>query len=187
MATNTAEVTFRVVDPLTVPKVAVIALCPAATPLASPLTAIVATVATEGVQLTELVRFCWLPSLKVPVAVNCCVVPAAMVGLAGVTVMEESVAVVTVKPVDPCAEPSEAEIVVFPLATEVAIPPGLTVATPVFELLQLAELVKSWMLVSLYVPAALNCWESPGASEEFAGLTAIDCRVGLHIPPLKAL
>src|SRR5208283_5006973 len=51
-------------------------------------------VATEGadeVQVADEVRFCLLPSLKVPVAVNCCWVPAAIDGLAGVTATDTRV------------------------------------------------------------------------------------------------
>ena len=55
------------------------------TPFARPPAAIVATLVLEEDQATELVRFCVLPSLNVPVAVNCWVSPAAKVGVAGVT------------------------------------------------------------------------------------------------------
>jgi hypothetical protein len=52
---------------------------------------IVATVVAEELQLTDVVRFCVLPSLYVPVAVNCRVVPATIEGLVGVTASEVSV------------------------------------------------------------------------------------------------
>lgn len=60
------------------------------TPFARPLAAIVATLVLEEDQVTELVRFCVLPSLYVPVAVNCWVSPAAKEGLAGVTATDFS-------------------------------------------------------------------------------------------------
>ena len=46
--------------------------------------------------MTELVRFCVLPSLKVPVAVNCWVSPTATEGFAGVTATDFSVGAATV-------------------------------------------------------------------------------------------
>ena len=43
---------------------------PAARPVARPLGLMLALVVLEEFQVTEFVRFCVLPSLKVPVAVN---------------------------------------------------------------------------------------------------------------------
>ena len=63
---------------------------PAARLLASPAALIVATLAAEELQLTKAVKFSVLPSLKTPVAVNCSMLPAAMEGFTGVTVMETS-------------------------------------------------------------------------------------------------
>jgi hypothetical protein len=68
----------------------------------------------EELQVTVGVRFCCVPSLKVPVAVNCCVVPMTMVGLAGVTEIDVRVAVFTVTSVDPLIEPEVAVIVAGP-------------------------------------------------------------------------
>jgi hypothetical protein len=48
---------------------------PPATPEARPEVLIVATEVLEDAQVTWLLRFCVLPSLYVPVAVNCCVAP----------------------------------------------------------------------------------------------------------------
>ena len=67
-------------------------------------------------------RFSVLPSLNVPVAVNCCLFPAAIVGAAGVTAIETSVAGVTVKVVEPFNGPEVAVIVVVPAATLLARP-----------------------------------------------------------------
>ena len=67
--------------------------------------------ATDGLleaQVTELVRFCVVPSLKVPVAVNCSVFPMAIEGFAGVTAMDANVAGVTVSVVLPETEPEVA-------------------------------------------------------------------------------
>ena len=56
----------------------------------------VATLVLEEDQVTELVRFCVLPSLNVPVAVNCWVSPAAKEGVAGVTATDFRVGTTTV-------------------------------------------------------------------------------------------
>jgi len=55
-----------------------------------------------------------VPSLKFPVAVNCCVDPKLMLGLAGRTVMEASVAPVTVSGAVAVTEPNVAVIVDCP-------------------------------------------------------------------------
>jgi len=78
------------------------------------------TVAAEGVldcHSTWAVRFWVELSVYTPVAVNCCVVPSAMLGLAGVTWIVTRVAGVTVSRVDPETPPSEAVIVTEPAAT----------------------------------------------------------------------
>lgn len=66
---------------------------PAATPVAKPPLAIVATPVVTEVHVATLVRSCVLLSELIPVAVNCCVPPATTDGVAGVTAMEDSVGV----------------------------------------------------------------------------------------------
>ena len=66
---------------------AVISLVPAQTPVASPEASIVAA-AAELAQVALDVRSAVLLSLKVPVAVNCCVAPSWMEALTGVTEMD---------------------------------------------------------------------------------------------------
>jgi hypothetical protein len=63
-------VTVRVQELLIDPEAALIVAVPPPTPVASPLPLIAATAALEELQVTEFVRFCVLPSVKVPVAVN---------------------------------------------------------------------------------------------------------------------
>ena len=86
----------NVVTPLTAPRVAMMLVEPAATAWAWPcvpeVLLIVATPIEDELQVTELVRFFVVLSLYVPVAVNCCVLPEAIVGVAGVTVIETSAA-----------------------------------------------------------------------------------------------
>ena len=64
--------------------------CPLPSP--DPPLVIVATAVLVELHVTELVRFCVLLSLYVPVAVYCWVVPLAMEALAGVTASDTSVA-----------------------------------------------------------------------------------------------
>jgi hypothetical protein len=80
---------------------------PAPTPVAKPALVIVVAAVFVEVQVTELVRFREPPSLKNPVAVNCCVVPLAIEALAGVTVIETSTDV-TVRLVEPLIDPKAA-------------------------------------------------------------------------------
>jgi len=77
-----------------------------------------------------------LPSLKVPLAVNCRLVPFSIRGLAGFTVIAVRCAVEIVSPVDPLTEPSAALIVVLPVATLDAKPCALMVAAEGLEELQ---------------------------------------------------
>ena len=86
--TSVAAVMVRVVEAAMEPEVAVIVPIPNALLAASPwLPAVLLTVArvgtTEKLQVTRLVTSCVLPSVKIPVAVSCCVVPAAIDGLGG--------------------------------------------------------------------------------------------------------
>ena len=62
---------------------------PAATPVYKPLVVVltVATLALDVYQFTDDVKFWVLLSLYVPVATNCSVAPAEILGLAGVTAM----------------------------------------------------------------------------------------------------
>jgi hypothetical protein len=81
------------VDPLIPPDEAMMEGRPGAAALASPELLIDAEVASEEVHVTVEVMSAMLPSLKAPAAANCCVAPAAMVVLVGVTAMDFNVAV----------------------------------------------------------------------------------------------
>jgi hypothetical protein len=70
MLVKTAVVTVRTAELLTEPDNAVIVVWPGAKPVARPLPLIVATDGVEELQLTDVVRFCELPSLNDPVAMN---------------------------------------------------------------------------------------------------------------------
>ena len=96
---------MRIVNPETLPDVAVIVAVPIATVLALPLVPaallMVATDIADELQTTEAVKSCVVVTEKVPVAVNCRVAPKTMLGLVGVTAMEKRVAGVTVRVVEP--------------------------------------------------------------------------------------
>ncbi len=70
---STAAVTVNVAEPLIVPEVAVIVEVPGAMLVASPPLLTVAIELADDVQAAVLVRFCVVPLLYVPVAVNGCV------------------------------------------------------------------------------------------------------------------
>ena len=83
-------------------------------------------------------------------AVNCWVVPLAMLGLAGVTAIDCSTAAVTVSTVEPVTPPSVALIVEVPGATRgrQARPAALIVATEVVAEAQVTWLVRSCVELS---------------------------------------
>ena len=70
MLVKTAVVTVRTAELVIDPDVAVIVVWPAEDEVARPLVLIVATDGVEEFQVTEVERFCVLPSLNAPVAVN---------------------------------------------------------------------------------------------------------------------
>ena len=106
-----------------------------------------------------------LPSVNIPVAVNCCVVPRAMDGLGGFTVIETSAATLTVRVVDAEIDPIVAEMLELPVATLVASPwlPAalLIVATKTSDEAHCTELVMPCVLPSVKVPVAANCCVVP--------------------------
>ena len=129
-------------------------------------------VATEGVadaQVTWLVRFCVELSEKVPVAVNCCGLPLgdARVGRRHRDRLQAPPAV-TVSTVEPVTPPSVALIVDVPVATPVARPAAVIVATAGVADAQVTWLVRFCVELSEKVPVAVNC----------CGLPLGDARVG---------
>ena len=87
-----------------------------------------------------------------PVAVNCRLVPFAILGLVGVTAIDVSVAAVTVRVVVPLTAPRVAVIVVEPSATAVALPLSAAlemVAVAVDDEVQVTAAVKGWVLLSV--------------------------------------
>ena len=81
-------------------------------------------------------------------AVNCCVLPAATDGFAGVTAMELRAGAVTAREVLPETAPSVAMMVVLPVATAVAKPEELMVAAALLVEDQVTLAVRSWVELS---------------------------------------
>src|SRR5271154_5542830 len=172
-----AAVTVSTVEPGIDAHVAVMVEVPTAAPLASPDALIVAMVVVPEDQVTLDVRFCVVPSLNVPVAVNCCVAPLVIEGCAGATVIDCTVAAVTVRTVEPLIAPDVALIVEVPTPAPVARPAVVIVAVVVVPDDQVTVDVRFWVEPSLNVPVAVNCWVLPLVIDGFAGVTAIDCSV----------
>lgn len=136
-------------------------MLPPATAFANPAVGVaVLTVAAAGfeeLQVTVPVRFCVLLSLKVPVAMNCSVVPTAIDGFPGVTTIETR-AGTTVRLEDPLIEPRLAVTAhAPPLFPAVTSPPEATVQMLGVEDDHWADAVRSCVLLSLYVPTAFIC------------------------------
>ena len=108
-----------------------------------------ATVADVELHVAVDERFCVLPSVKVPVAVNCCVFPMKREPVAGVTAMDTKAGAVTVRVVEPVKPPELAEIVLVPCARLVARPPALTVATVGADEVQVGAVVKLFVVPSV--------------------------------------
>ena len=83
--TRAADVTVSDALPLTPDDVALMVVEPTAMLVAMPVLEMVATLVFDELQVAELVRFLVLPSLYLPVAVNCWPTPAATEGVPGVT------------------------------------------------------------------------------------------------------
>jgi hypothetical protein len=173
--TNCAEETVSPVDPLTDPKPALMVVVPVAALLARPCALIMAAVGLDDVHVTVVVMSCVLLSLNVPVAVNCFVVPTAILEFAGVTVIETNEAAVTVSEAVPLTVPE--------VAVKLAVPVPVLVANPVLSILATeveeedhATEGSNCVLPSSKLPTALNCNVVPRAMDGVAGVTAMPTR-----------
>jgi hypothetical protein len=129
-----------------------------------------------------------LASLKVPVAVNCCRVPAAAEGFAGVTASETKVPVPTVSVVVPITPEAVAEMVTDPPFLPWAIPDPRREATLGFEDFQEIPLRFVATLASLKVPLAVNFMDVPFAILGLAGFTVIETKCAVEtVSPVEPL
>lgn len=153
---------------------------PELTALAKPELLIVATVAMDEVQVTCVVRLIVLPSLNVPVAVNCFVPPMGTVGLAGVMFIDVIVALDTVSVVGGVLTTlaNTAVMDVVPGVTPVARPNCPEVlpmeATEGWLEAQVTLVVRFCVLWSAKVPVALNCTATPSGTSAGDGVTAME-------------
>ena len=108
-----------------------------------------------------------------------------MIRLTGVTVMEDRAAEFTVRVILPEIFPEVAVRATVPLATEVARPLLLTVATAALEDLQATSVVISWLFPSENVPEAANCCVTPTGMLGLAGV--IDIETSLVVRPTLPL
>lgn len=102
-----------------------------------------------------------------------------MLGLAGVTAIDCSVAAVTVSVVFPEILAMVAVMSDDPAAALLARPLAVIVATAVVPEVQMTEDVMSCVVPSEYEPVALNGSAIPTATLGLAGVTAIDSRVAV--------
>jgi hypothetical protein len=114
------------------------------------------------------------------VAVNCWVAPKVKLGLVGITDIEMRVAEFTVRVANPVIPCKPAPMLAVPVATAVARPLPLMVATDVFDEPQETWAVISWFVPSEFVPIAINCWVAPAGMLGVAGVTVM---VDRPLPP----
>jgi hypothetical protein len=148
MEVSVGEPTVMPVDPDIVPRVALIVVDPAATAVADPMLSIDTSEVSADTHVTCALMSWELPSLRVPVAVNCCVVFTTSEVFAGSTAIEVKIGL-TVMLFDPLTVPTDAVIVVLPVLKAVAKPELLIVATLLELELQIAFAVRSLLLPSL--------------------------------------
>jgi hypothetical protein len=119
---------------------------------------------------------CVVPSLKVPVAANCLLLPADAVAAAGVIASDTSVPVPTVRLVLPVMPDAVAKIVTVPPFLPWAMPLERMEAILGFE--DFHEMPARFVatLPSLKLPLAVNLSDVPFAILGFVGLTVIDTR-----------
>ncbi len=155
--TRVAEVTVSVVEPLSMPMVAVIVVEPDATEVAAWLVASsVATVVVLEVQVASLDTSETVPSENVPVAVKGTVTATPTVGLVGESAIETRLAEVTVSCAVPVTEALEAVIVLLPAASPVATPVLAILPVVGLDEVHVAVAVTSCVVPSLNVTTAWN-------------------------------
>src|SRR5580658_7837130 len=99
------------------PETTVIVAVPVPALVARPAALTIATAAGDERHCTVEVRFCVVPSAKVPVAPNCCVVPSGIDGFSGLIAIDTSAAGVTVSTAEALTVPTAMETEVDPVPT----------------------------------------------------------------------
>lgn len=168
-----------------VPEVAVIVAFPIPIVLVSPPTT-VAMLMLEELHVTVELVFCVVPSVYVPVAVNCSCSPFASVTLTGVMPSETSAAGFTVRLAVPVKFWLAALMLALPVARAEASPLDVMLAIAVFPEVQATREVRSSVLPSENCPVALNCWLVPLGIDGALGetVTPVSCGSGGgELPP----
>ena len=137
-----------------------------------------AIVAFATFHAATLVRSCVLLSLKVPIALSCRLVPKTKDELVGEIAIAVRIGFVTTRFVEATTDPEAAVTVVPPVASPVAKPPPLTVATPGADDVQLTRPVTFCVLPSVKVAKALNCCVVPSGIAALAGVMVRATRAG---------
>ena len=114
--------------------------------------------------------------MKVPVAVNACVIPAGIDVLDAWTAIDATVSCFTASVAEPDLGPKAAVIVVEPAFKAVARPRLSMVTTFGLAEVQLTELVRVCLLPSLNLPVAWTCCFVPAANGGGGRTTVIDVR-----------
>src|SRR5205807_1724453 len=178
--TSAAAFTTNVACALTEPELMPIVVVPVVSVLASPavptVLLIVATLAAVELQCPLGVRSCVVPSVNVPVAVNCCGLPSGTVASGGLIAIDTSVAAVTVSRVELLMAPELAVTVAVPIPVLCASPALLIVAVETVSDDQVAVLVRSCVLPSVNVPVTVKGCVVPSAMEGLAGVVARETR-----------
>ncbi|HUI67458.1 MAG TPA: hypothetical protein VL087_04555 [Nitrospirota bacterium] len=178
---STAGVTVSVADDeVTESDIAVIAVKPKSTAVASPVLLTAAIVVLDELQIADFVKSCMLLQTNVPVAVNCCVVPLGILAFPGTTAIDDTWDEVNVA--GPEVTPSKVAVMsakplLFGVAVASPCEPNklLTVATAVSDEVHDANDVKFCTVLFTRVPVAANCWLVPGAMHGgLVGVTVIE-------------
>ncbi len=170
--------------------VAVIVVVPAPAAVASPCVPaellIVATRLLEEVHVAFDVIFCLVPSENVPVTVNCCVAPLAIVTPVGDIDIETRSGAVTVTDVAPDIPPNVAVTIAKPSAAAVTDPLPFTVMIPAGAAVHAAKFVKFCVAFPERVPVAVNCRAVPAISSGLTGVTliAVTAAVVIAVVPI---
>jgi hypothetical protein len=176
-----AAFTLKDAVPWTEAEAAVIVTLPRFRAVARPLEVIDATLLLDDVHVTEPVISCVVPSENDPVAVNCCKVPKGRDAVRGVTAIEVTLALVTVRTALKETPLKLAVSVVVPAATPFASPEApftLIPATPEFDEVHCADAVTFCVLPSVKVPTAENCVVVPTAIDTVEGAIASEVTTG---------
>ena len=174
--TKVGAVTVNSAKAEIVPLDALTCAVPSISPVARPLTSTDATVERSVVQATSPDRVRVEASVKVPIASNWAVSPAAIVAELGVTSIETKVAGVTVRSAWAVTAPEDAITRAAPSPTPIANPEASTVATEETSVVQATSPVKVRVDASVKVPVASNCIVVPIAIEAVDGVTSIETK-----------